>query len=71
MYYSGAMKTAKEEAIELIQRLPDEASFETIVAELHFMLRVVRGLRQVERGELVSHEEVKGSVTEWLESIGH
>ena len=64
------MKTPKQEAIELIERLPDEASFETIVAELQFMLRILHGLRQVERGEFVGHDELKGSVSEWLSSIG-
>jgi len=64
------MKTAKQEALDLIQKLPDETSLETILAELHFLLRIMKGLQQVERGEVVSHEEVKRSVAEWLSSIG-
>ena len=44
------MKTAKQEAIELIERLPEEVSLENIFAELHFKAKVLRGLEQVARG---------------------
>lgn len=64
------MKTAKQEAIELIQRLPDHASLETILAELHFRQRVLRGLEQLERGEVVSHQEAEKHLERWLKSSG-
>lgn len=64
------MKTAKEEALELIQRLPADATMETILAELHFKQRVIRGLRQLEQGEVISHEEAKEHLGQWLKSSG-
>ncbi len=64
------MKTAKQEALELIQKMPDEISMETILAELHFKLRVLKGIDQMERGEAVSHEEAKERLGRWLSSSG-
>ena len=63
------MKTAKQEAIELIQHLPDDTSMETILAELHFKQRIMRGLEQLDRGEVVSHEEAKERLGQWLKSF--
>ena len=65
------MKSAKEEALRLIQQMPDDASMETILAELHFKCRVQRGLEQFERGEVVTHEEAKERLGRWLNSSGH
>jgi len=64
------MKTAKQEALELIQKMPDEISMETILAELHFKLRVLKGIDQMDKGEVISHEEVKERLGRWLSSSG-
>ena len=63
-------KTAKQAAIDLIEHLPDEVSTETIVAELLFKLSVVQGLEQLDRGEVVSHDEAKERLAPWLKSSG-
>ena len=64
------MKTAKQEALELIQKMPDEISMETILAELHFKLRVLKGIDQMDKGEVISHEEAKERLGRWLSSSG-
>jgi hypothetical protein len=64
------MKTTKQEAIELIEALPEGVSFETILAELLFKLRVWKGTEQFERGEVVSHEEAKRRLARWLNLSG-
>ncbi len=63
-------KTAKQAAIDLIERLPDEVSTETIVAELLFKQSVIQGLKQLDRGEVVSHDEAKERLASWLKSSG-
>ncbi len=63
-------KTAKQAAIDLIEHLPDEVSTETIVAELPFKLSVIQGLEQLDRGEVVSHDEAKERLAPWLKSSG-
>ncbi len=53
------MSTAKENVIQLIQNMPDESSYDEILAEISFRQNVEDSLQQIESGETVSHEEVK------------
>jgi hypothetical protein len=64
------MKTAKQEALDLLERLPDDVSMDTLLAELHFKASVLRGLEEAMRGEGTSHAEVKKRVRAWRESSG-
>ncbi len=60
------MKTAKQSAIKAIQTLPDDSSYEDIMERLYFMQKVETGLKVVEEGRVVSHEEVKKRLSKWL-----
>ena len=51
--------TAKQRAIEAIERLPENASLEEVMERLYFLSRVERGLQQADSGHVVSHEEAK------------
>lgn len=60
----------KQDVMDLLQTLPDDAPFDRIAAELqriHFMADVQAGLDEIERGELVSHEEIEDEMAAWLE----
>ena len=56
----------KQLALESIQRLPDDASLDAIAERLEFLAAIRKGLNQIERGEIVSHEEVKRQLATWL-----
>ena len=56
----------KQLALESIQRLPDDASLDTIAERLEFLAAIRKGLNQIERGETLSHEEVKRQLATWL-----
>ena len=58
--------TVKQTVIEMIERLPDDASVEGIMAELYFRQKVDEGLRQLDAGENVEHEEAKRRLGKWL-----
>jgi predicted transcriptional regulator len=64
------MKTAKQELIELIEQLPDEASIDALLLELQFRAGVRRGLAEAERGEGMPHDEVKARIATWSQSSG-
>jgi hypothetical protein len=64
------MKTPKQQTIELLDKLPDDISFETILAEIAFKMQVLERSAQVDRGEVVSHEEAKRRLSRWLHSSG-
>lgn len=53
------MPSAKEESIQLIQSLPDHVSWDDIIYEMYVKKKIEKGLKDVEEGNLVSHEEVK------------
>jgi predicted transcriptional regulator len=64
------MSTVKEEAIAVIQSLPDDCSYEDIQYHLYVRAQVERGIRDVEAGRVVSREEARKRIHEWLSSSG-
>ncbi|CAN5553788.1 MAG: hypothetical protein H0T77_12730 [Pyrinomonadaceae bacterium] len=53
------MTTAKDEAIKLISRLPEEVSWDDIMYRIYVKRKIDEGLKAAEEGRSVSHEEVK------------
>ena len=58
----------KQTALEAIQRLPDDASYEDIMYELYFREAVDEGLKQAAKGQLTPRSEVMREMLEWLKS---
>ncbi len=58
--------STKEAVIELIRRLPDDVSVVDIMAELHVRQKVDEGLRQLDAGQGIDHEQVKERMARWL-----
>lgn len=59
--------TTKDAVIEMIRGLPDDVTLAEIVAELYFRQKVDRGLRELEDGKGVSHDEARKRLAEWVE----
>ena len=59
--------TAKQQAIQAIEGLPDSATLEDIMADLYFRQKVDRGLKDLQEGRVVSHEEAKRRMAQWLQ----
>ena len=53
------MPTPKEAAKQLIDHLPDQATWDDIMYELYVKQKIEAGLRAVAAGRTVPHEEVK------------
>jgi hypothetical protein len=60
--------TEKEIVLETIRGLPDNCSIDEIAERIEFMAAVQKGLDQLDRGEGVSHDEVKKQLASWLTS---
>jgi hypothetical protein len=58
--------STKDAVIEIIKRLPDDVTLPDIMAELSFRQQVDEGLRQLDAGEGLSHEEAKQQLGKWL-----
>lgn len=61
------MPGVKQKVIEMIQGLPDEVSLDNIMAELYFKLQVDSGLKELDEGKSIPHEEVEKRMSKWLQ----
>ncbi len=64
------MPTTKEDIIRFIQKIPDDCTLPDIMAELEFKQKVEQGLKDIEEGNTISHEEVKQRMAQWAKSTG-
>ena len=64
------MKSAKQQVLDALERLPDDATTDTVLAEIHVKAAVLRGLDDARAGRVVDHEEVKSRLDKWLASSG-
>ncbi len=53
------MNLIKEEAKRLIESLPEHATWDDIMYEMYVKKKISIALEAVERGQIVTHEEVK------------
>jgi hypothetical protein len=60
----------KEEAIKLIQLLPDDCSMEDIHYHLYLREKVTRALANLDDGKDLTHEEAEKRASQWLKSYG-
>ncbi len=60
------MHTIKEQVIESIKNLPDDANYDDIMESIYVQQMITKGIEQLDKGEFISHEEVKKRLKEWL-----
>ena len=58
--------TIKEIAIETIERLPEDVTWEDVQDRINFVAAIRKGIRSIENGEVVPHEEIEKELAEWL-----
>jgi hypothetical protein len=56
----------KQHVLEMIQSLPEEITVDDIMAELYFKMQVDSGLKELDDGKGISHEEAKERLSKWL-----
>jgi predicted transcriptional regulator len=61
------MRTGKEEVLELLESLPDDASLEDIQYHIYVRQKVQKGLEAVREGRTLTHDEVVRRMSRWLE----
>jgi predicted transcriptional regulator len=59
------MKTAKEEIKEMLEKLPDNVSFEEIQYHIYVQEKIEHGLNEVREGRVVSQEEAEKRMAKW------
>lgn len=53
------MQTAKQAARQIIEQVPEQASWDDIMYELYVKQKIEKGIKAVEEGRVVSHDEAK------------
>jgi hypothetical protein len=56
----------KQQILKAIEELADDAGVEDALDRLYLLYKVERALRQADRGELISQEEVRQRMAKWL-----
>lgn len=56
----------KQQILKAIEELPDDASVEDAFDRLYLLYKIEKGLRQADRGELISQEEARQRMARWL-----
>ena len=59
------MQTAKQEALDAIQRLPDNVDTEEIIYRLYVLENIRRGQQDAAEGKTQSAEEVLKDIQSW------
>ena len=53
------MPTAKKQALEMVKRLPEKATWDDIMYEIYVRKKIETGINAADEGRVVPHEDVK------------
>src|SRR5688572_22910583 len=61
--------TRKELILRMVQKLPEDVSYDHVMYRLDVMKAIEIGIEQIERGEYITHEELEKKLREegWLD----
>ena len=62
----NTVMTTKEIALKTIEQLPENVSWEDIQERINFVVGVYKGLRELDEGKGIPHDQVKEEFAEWL-----
>ena len=57
--------SVKEQVRKMLDQLPDDCSLEDIQYQLYLIEKVQRGLKSIDDGKGIPHEQVKKQLTAW------
>ncbi len=60
------MSGTKQQVINMINSLPENITIDDIITELYFKLQVDKGLKELDEGKGISHEDVEKRMSKWL-----
>lgn len=59
------MQLTKQDALEAIGKLPDDADFDEIMYRLYVLDKIRKGQEAAEQGRTISQEELKREIQSW------
>ncbi len=58
--------STKEQMIQLIEKLPADATVEDAMEHLYLLSKIERGIAQADAGQKISQEEARRQMERWL-----
>lgn len=58
-------QTLKQEALESLQRLPEDADIDEIMYRLYVIDKLRKSREAIEQGQVISHEKLKHEIEQW------
>lgn len=59
------MQSLKQEALDSLQQLPDDADIDEIMYRLYVLNKLRRSREAITCGEVISHEDLKREIEQW------
>jgi predicted transcriptional regulator len=56
------MPTIKQAALHAIENLPEDVDYDDIMEAIHVQQKIAKGIKELDGGKLVTHEQVKDRV---------
>ena len=56
----------KNQLIDIIEKMPEEISVGDLIAEIHFKEKLEKGLKQIDEGKTVTHQQARQRLSKWL-----
>ena len=60
------MSALKDSVVSMVKDMPDNTTLDDIMAELYFKAQVDSGLKELDEGKGIPHEEVETRMGKWL-----
>jgi predicted transcriptional regulator len=64
------MKNPKTEALKMVEAMPDDIAWDSIVYRLFVRAKVEQGMADVEAGRVIAHDQMKKEIDAWRASRG-
>jgi len=55
----------RDKAIETVKELPNEFDLDDLIERLVFVEKIEKGLKQLDKGKTITHDEVKKITKKW------
>ena len=65
-FFNITMQSIKNNIIKLIQKLPQNASYEDIQYEIYVHSQIEKGLEDINKGEYITNKEAMERLKKWL-----
>ena len=59
------MQAAKQEALNIIDRMPDDSDMDEIMYRLYVLNKIRKGQQAVEQGKTITSEELQREIDSW------